>query len=49
VLKGGRKAPRRASLAALMKRGRGVIDSGIPDLASNPKHLTGLGHNARDR
>ena len=48
VLKGGRKS-RRASLAALMKRGRGVINSGIPDLASNPKHLAGLGRNARDR
>jgi hypothetical protein len=49
VLKGGRKSPRRASLAALMKRGRGVINSGIPDLASNPKHLAGLGRNARNR
>ena len=35
------------SLAGLMKRARGVVDSGIPDLASNPKHLAGLGRDAR--
>ena len=38
---------RRRSLAALMKGARGAVDSGIPDLASNPKHLTGFGHDAR--
>jgi hypothetical protein len=26
-----------------MKRARGKIDSGIPDLASNPRHLSGFG------
>jgi hypothetical protein len=26
-----------------MKPARGVIDSGIPDLASNPQHLAGFG------
>jgi hypothetical protein len=37
------------SLSELMKRGRGVVDSGIPDLASNPEHLSGFGGGARDR
>jgi predicted component of type VI protein secretion system len=42
-----RKPP---SLAELMKGARGVVDSGIPDLASNPEHLAGFGHHApRDR
>jgi len=31
------------TLSRLMKPGCGVIDSGIDDLASNPRHLTGLG------
>ena len=38
---------RRASLASLMKHGRGIIDSGITDLASNPAHLAGLGRDAK--
>ena len=49
VLKGERKPARRPSLAGLMKGARGVIDSGIPDLGSNPKHLAGFGRSARDR
>jgi len=49
VLEGRGKRPRRSSLAVLMKRARGMVDSGIPDLGSNPKHLAGLGRNARDR
>jgi hypothetical protein len=40
---------RQPSLAGLMKRARGVIDSGIPDLASNPEYLAGFGRNARHR
>jgi hypothetical protein len=28
---------------------RGVIDSGISDLASNPEHLAGFGRNVRHR
>lgn len=43
------KARRQTSLAGLMKRARGMIDSGTPDLGSNPKHLAGFGRNARDR
>ena len=41
--------PPKAKLSTLMKQARGMIDSGIPDLASNPKHLAGLGRNARHR
>jgi hypothetical protein len=43
VLEAPRKTPRRPSLAGLAKRARGMIDSGGPDLASNPKHLDGFG------
>ena len=38
---------RRQSLAALMKGARGVVDSGVPDLASNREYLTGFGRDAR--
>src|SRR5438045_9457166 len=31
------------SLAALMKGARGVVDSGVPDLASNPEYLINFG------
>jgi hypothetical protein len=37
----------KSELAVLMKGARGVGDSGIPDLASNPKHLAGFGNDAR--
>jgi hypothetical protein len=37
----------RPSLAGLMKRTRGSIDSAHPDLASNPKHLASFGSDAR--
>ena len=47
VLEGPHKTHRNPSLAGLMKRARGAIDSGIPDLASNPQHLAGFGRNAR--
>jgi hypothetical protein len=40
---------RQRQLAELMKRGRGVVDSGTPDLASDPRHLAGLGRDARHR
>jgi hypothetical protein len=50
VLETRRKTHRPQSLAGLMKRARGTIDSGIPDLASNPKHLAGFGRDdSRDR
>jgi predicted component of type VI protein secretion system len=35
------------SLAKLMKGARGVVDSGIPDLASDTRHLAGFGRDAR--
>jgi hypothetical protein len=40
---------RRRSLAVLMKGARGAVDSGVPDLASNPKYLAGFGHDGRRR
>jgi hypothetical protein len=48
VLEGPRKISRRRGLVDLMKRARGIIDSGIPDLASNPRHLTDFGRDAGD-
>jgi predicted component of type VI protein secretion system len=47
VLEAPRESHRRRSLAALMKGARGAVDSGVPDLASNPEYLTGFGHDAR--
>ena len=47
VLEAPRESHRRRSLAALMKGARGVVASGVPDLASNPEYLTGFGHDAR--
>ena len=35
-----------ASLAELARNARGVVDSGIPDLATNPEHLAGFGRDA---
>ena len=49
VLDAPRNAGRRPSLAGLMKGARGTVDSGIPDLASNPEHLAGFGRDARHR
>ncbi|MBI3042364.1 MAG: hypothetical protein HYY78_06020 [Betaproteobacteria bacterium] len=37
---GGRRKP---GLHELMKDASGVVDSGVPDLGSNPKHLKGFG------
>jgi len=39
----------RPDLEELMKPARGVVESGVPDLASNPKHLQGFGRGARRR
>jgi len=36
----------RGNLASLMKGARGVVKSGVVDLASNPEHLTGFGRDA---
>jgi hypothetical protein len=49
VVESPSKAQRQRDLAELMKGARGIIDSGVPDLASNPRHLAGLGRDARHR
>ncbi len=49
VLETPRSTRRPPGLAGLMKRARGVIDSGTSDLASNPEHLAGFGRDARHR
>jgi predicted component of type VI protein secretion system len=41
-----RPRSRHHSLAKLMKRARGTVNSGLPDLASNPEHLKTFGRNA---
>ena len=48
ILEAPRQARRQRDLAALMRRARGVVDSGIADLASNPRHLAGFGRDAGD-
>jgi hypothetical protein len=40
---------RQPDLAGLMKEALGVIESGIPDLGSNPEHLRGFGRDASHR
>lgn len=45
VLEAPRKGRQRRSLAELMEPARGVIESGIPNLGSNPRHLKGFGGN----
>jgi hypothetical protein len=47
VLETPRETNGRRSLAALMKGARGKVNSGVSDLASNPKHLAGFGRDAR--
>ncbi|MBX9829835.1 MAG: hypothetical protein K2Y27_33200 [Xanthobacteraceae bacterium] len=47
VLAVPRKRPSHPSLAELTRGARGMIDSGVSDLASNPKHLAGFGRNDR--
>ena len=41
------RAGARPTLHDLMKDSCGVVDSGLPDLASNPKHLKGFGRAPR--
>jgi hypothetical protein len=47
VLEAPRGERGRPSLEELMKPARGVVHSGIRDLASNPKHLKGFGREPR--
>jgi predicted component of type VI protein secretion system len=49
VLEARRKSQRQRLQSNRMKRARGVVDSGLPDLASNPAHLTGFGRNSGHR
>jgi predicted component of type VI protein secretion system len=50
VLEGPHRVAARRDLAQLMQAARGVVDSGVPDLASNPARLAGFGRDpARDR
>jgi hypothetical protein len=43
----GKHPKKPASLVALMKRAQGMIDSGVSDLATNPKHMEGFGRDGR--
>jgi hypothetical protein len=47
ALEASPRTRRPPSLAGLTKRARGMIDSGVADLASSPKHLAGFGRNDR--
>jgi hypothetical protein len=47
VLEAPREAQGAPNLAALMTPARGAIDSGLPDLGSNPEHLAGFGRDGR--
>ena len=47
ALEAPRKTRRQPSLTRLTRRACGMIDSGVSDLASNPKHLAGFGRNGR--
>jgi len=47
VIESPRKRRRAASLAELTRNVRGIVDSGIPDLATDPQHLAGFGRDAR--
>jgi predicted component of type VI protein secretion system len=47
VLEVPAETKQRPRLAALMKGARGIVDSGVPDLASNPEYLTSFGRHAR--
>jgi len=49
VLDSPAETTRQPNLAGLMKHARGVVESGVPDLASNPEHLKGFGHDASHR
>ncbi len=45
----GRLAHHKRDLAELMNGAHGIIDSGVTDLATNPRHLTGFGRDPRHR
>ncbi|MCZ7624881.1 MAG: hypothetical protein C3F12_11990 [Candidatus Methylomirabilota bacterium] len=47
VIQSPRDRATRPTLQELTQKACGVVDSGIPDLASNPKHLADFGRHAR--
>jgi hypothetical protein len=47
VLNEPRQRNSHPTLVELMKNAIGVVDSGVPDLGSNPKHLADFGRDAR--
>ena len=47
VLQTPRGERKRPGLEVLMSPARGMVDSGVPDLGSNPKHLKGFGRAPR--
>ena len=47
VLEAPRQPRGEPTLAELMKPACGILDSGVPDLGSNPKHLDGFGRDVR--
>lgn len=49
VLETGRPERSQPSLAQLMKRARGIVHSGVSDLASNPRHLKDFGRDGGHR
>jgi hypothetical protein len=49
VLDGPPETMRRPSLSGLMEHALGVVESGVPNLGSNPEHLEGFGSDASHR
>jgi hypothetical protein len=49
VLNAPADTSRHPDLAGLMKHALGVVESGVPDLGSNPEHLKGFGRDASHR
>ncbi len=49
VLNAPRATGPQPRLSKLMKRARGAVDSGVSDLALDPRHLAGFGRDARHR
>jgi hypothetical protein len=49
ALEGPRKISARSNLAELLKHACGVIDSEVPDLATNPEYLADFGRDVHYR
>jgi hypothetical protein len=49
VLEAPPRTTRHPGLAELTKPALGVVESGVPDLGSNPEHLKGVGRDASHR